>query len=62
MERAKVDWANETKTNALREPYLHEFIGEKRYIREIPACDSGGYYFLGKVGKKPTCTIPGHTI
>jgi hypothetical protein len=28
----------------------------------MPVCPSGGTYTIGKVGDKPTCSIPGHEL
>ena len=43
-------------------PSPTELYGATNYIRNAPTCPQGGTYTLGQVQRKPTCTIPGHTL
>jgi hypothetical protein len=61
IDAAKNEWALEKSkangtlvTEADITPYL---VGGK-----LPTCPSGGTYTIGKVGEKPTCSIPGHEL
>jgi hypothetical protein len=61
IDAAKNQWALEKgKTNGSAvvaadiTPYL---VGKR-----MPVCPAGGRYTIGKVGDKPTCSIPGHAL
>jgi hypothetical protein len=52
LEKGKTNGA--TVTAADITPYL---VGKR-----MPVCPAGGRYTIGKVGDKPTCSIPGHAL
>jgi outer membrane lipoprotein-sorting protein len=52
LEKGKANGTIVTETDIT--PYL---VGGK-----MPVCPSGGTYTIGKVGEKPTCSIPGHEL
>ena len=64
IDAAKNEWALEKgKPNGT--PVTEADI--KPYIKldangNLPTCPSGGKYTIGKVGEKPTCSIPGHEL
>ena len=59
---AKCSWALENNKTNTAQPTASELYGSDKYIREAPACPSGGTYTLGNVGTKPRCSIKGHTL
>jgi hypothetical protein len=64
IDAAKNEWALEKgKPNGT--PVTEDDI--KPYIKldangNFPKCPAGGTYTIGKVGEKPTCSIPGHEL
>jgi outer membrane lipoprotein-sorting protein/predicted RNase H-related nuclease YkuK (DUF458 family) len=64
IDAAKNEWALE-KGKANGTAVTEDDI--KPYIKldadgNLPKCPSGGTYTIGKVGEKPTCSIPGHQL
>jgi hypothetical protein len=64
IDAAKNEWALE-KGKANGAPVTEDDI--KPYIKldangNLPKCPDGGTYTIGKVGEKPTCSIPGHEL
>jgi len=63
IEGAKATWALEKKKTAEDVPTwddLMPYVGTSTGRR--PVCAEGGIYQINKVGDKPTCSIPGHSI
>ena len=64
IDAAKNEWALE-KRKAAGTSVAEADI--KPYIKldangNLPRCPAGGTYTIGKVGEKPTCSIPGHEL
>ena len=59
---AKCTWALENNKTNSAQPTASQLYGPNNYIRDEPACPSGGTYTLGNVGTKPRCSIKGHTL
>jgi hypothetical protein len=64
IDAAKNEWALEKNkkngsdcTEADIKPYIKLDAN-----RNLPKCPAGGTYTIGKVGEKPTCSIPGHVL
>src|SRR5262245_3475128 len=65
IDRAKSSWALDHKKNAGDEVTDTNLFGAAAYIREKPACPSGGKYSLNPIGVKPRCdleTSKGHNL
>ena len=62
LQGAKDTWALENNRTTNEAPTDADLFGEASYIREKPTCPLGGTYTLGATGKKPRCSIYGHTI
>ena len=62
IEGAKNAWVIETHKTTNDVPTLTDLVGGSGYIREMPKCSMGGVYTLRRVGEKPTCSVPGHTL
>ena len=64
IDAAKNEWALE-KRKPTGAPITEDDI--KPYLKldangNLPECPAGGKYTIGKVGEKPTCSIPGHEL
>jgi hypothetical protein len=64
IDAAKTEWALE-KRKPKDTPITEDDI--KPYLKldangSLPQCPAGGKYTIGKVGEKPTCSIPGHEL
>lgn len=68
MQNAKVQWACEKRKDWTDVPVEADLIGIDNYLREKPACPSGGADYIttiGQVDQIATCTIgliEGHTL
>ena len=62
IDGAKATWALETSRTTNDIPVPSNLYGVNAYIRDRPMCPSGGAYDIRRVGAKPTCTLPGHTL
>ena len=62
IDGAKEQWALEMKKTATDTPKWNDLIGTDKYIKYMPECEQGGYYFLNNMATKPTCTYPSHTL
>jgi len=62
LDGAKQTWALENKKTGEAVPRAADLFGPTLYLREKPSCPSGGAYLLGRVSRKPRCTVPGHTL
>ena len=65
MENAKTMWANETGKIGTSIPADSDLFGADKYIREKPACPSGGTYTIPSVDLKVSCnlsTAEGHAL
>ena len=51
--REKVKTTNDIPTDS-------DIFGTNQYLRFKPTCGLGGVYTLGRVGERPTCSIPDH--
>jgi outer membrane lipoprotein-sorting protein len=64
IDAAKNEWALEKgKPNgtAVTEADIKPYI-KLDASGNLPKCPAGGTYTIGKVGEKPTCSIPGHAL
>jgi RNA polymerase sigma factor (sigma-70 family) len=64
IDSAKAQWALENRKQQSDTPTMEDL---KIYMGrgpdgELPVCPDGGAYTPGKVGEKPTCSIPGHDL
>jgi prepilin-type N-terminal cleavage/methylation domain-containing protein len=57
IESAKEQWAMDTKAAATATPATTDLYGSTAYIRNTPACPSGGSYTIGDMNTRPVCTI-----
>lgn len=62
IEGAKGEWAWEQHKTTNDIPLDADLFGTNAYIRFKPVCPEGGTYRLGRVGEKPTCSVPGHIL
>ena len=62
LEGAKATWALEHRKTTNEVPIDSDLFGLTAYICNKPCCPSGGNYTLDRVGEKPTCSVPGHTL
>lgn len=65
LDAAKGQWALENRKGIFDTPTMEDL---KKYMMgpalngELPVCPDGGAYTPGRVGEKPTCSIPGHVL
>ena len=57
IESAKEQWAMDTKAAATATPGTTDLYGSTAYIRNTPACPSGGTYTIGDMNTRPVCGI-----
>src|SRR5437588_6733213 len=57
IESAKEQWAMDTKAVATATPGDTDLYGAGAYIRNAPACASGGTYTIGDMNTRPVCSI-----
>ena len=62
IEGAKATWALEHRRSDTDVPTDADLFGPTAYMRQKPQCPQGGVYTIGRVGDRPTCSIPGHTL
>lgn len=62
LDGAKFSWSMENKKAADDVPNESDLCGTAKYMRVRPICPAGGTYSIGPVRKRPTCSIPGHTL
>jgi RNA polymerase sigma factor (sigma-70 family) len=64
IDSAKQQWAlehNKTGEDTPTWDDIKPYLG-RGANGEIPVCPDGGVYTIGKVGEKPTCSIPSHVL
>ena len=59
---AKQTWALEHTKTTNDTPVESDLFGTNAYMRQKVSCPAGGVYQFGRVGEKPTCSVPGHTL
>ena len=59
---AKQTWALEHNKTTNDTPVESDLFGTNAYIWQKVSCPAGGVYQLRRVGEKPHCSIPGHTL
>lgn len=60
IERAKEDWAPEKKIGSGEIPPDEVIFGSNRlqgYMKYPPICPARGKYWVGPMGKRPTCSL-----
>jgi hypothetical protein len=62
IDAAKETWAFEYKKPTSARPADTKLFGPTLSLREKPDCPEGGTYSLGRTGRKPRGSIPGHTF
>ena len=63
IELAKDMWAldnHKTRTDTSKMEDLRPYIGAGPNGELV--CPDGGVYTFGKIGEKPTCSVPGHVL
>ena len=64
IDAAKGQWALENHKQNSDTPTMDDirpYVG-RGVSGEVPVCPDGGVYTLGKIGERPTCSIPGHVL
>ena len=61
IEGAKIQWAAAQKRSLADTPADADLFGESLFIRDKPACPSGGNYTLNPAGDKPACSHSDHS-
>ena len=59
LDGAMQQWALENKKNADSLPTTNDVAP---YLKEFPACPSGGTYTLGRVDQEPKCSLTDHAL
>jgi hypothetical protein len=62
IDGAKATWALENKKTDADIPTDADLFGPTAYMRQKPQCPQGGVYTIARVGDRPTCSVPGHTL
>ena len=62
IEQTKNLWATNTHAHRGQIVLSNDLVSTNWYLKEWPKCPKDGIYSLGKIGEKPQCTTPGHTI
>src|SRR6185369_5057959 len=62
IDSAKAFWAMDQRRTTDDIPTDSDLFGHGRPLAEKPVCPQGGKYIIGKVGEKPRCTFPGHSL
>lgn len=62
LDGAKATWALENHADVSAVPTDADLFGPDKYFREKPVCPAGGTYAVRRVGQRPHCSIPGHTL
>jgi hypothetical protein len=60
IQGAKDRWAVDHKKAQTDEPTEADLVGPTGYFLQMPTCPVNGFYSIGPVNQKPTCTIAGH--
>ena len=59
---AKQTWALEHNKTTNDTPVESDLFGTNAYIWQKVSCPAGGVYQFGRIGEKPKCSVPGHTL
>ena len=62
IDGAKQQWALVNRKQSTDTPTMEDlrpYVG-RGATGTLPVCPDGGFYTVGSVGQKPTCSIPGH--
>jgi prepilin-type N-terminal cleavage/methylation domain-containing protein len=59
IEAAKEQWAMETKAASTATPAATDLYGTDKYLKNTPACPSGGTYTIGDMATRPVCSVGG---
>jgi len=62
LDAAKATWALEQNKTTNDTPLDSDLFGPSANIRDKEACPQGGTYTIGKVGEKPRCSLPMHSL
>jgi prepilin-type N-terminal cleavage/methylation domain-containing protein len=65
LDSAKQQWAVNENKPVTETPTHTDIIGAELYLKQMPACPSGGSYTIFNVATKPTCnlaTTDGHSM
>lgn len=62
IDGAAATWALETKAAPGDIPSDADLFGDDRYIRRKPECPDGGRYVIGSGNRRPTCSVPHHSL
>ena len=65
LDSAKQQWAVNENKQVSETPAVADIIGAELYLKQMPACPSGGSYSILNVATKPTCNLAatdGHSL
>ncbi len=65
LDSAKQQWAVNENKQVSKTPVQADIIGSELYLKQMPACPSGGTYTIGSVATKPACSLSasdGHSL
>ena len=57
---AKEMWMTEYNKSTNDIPAWSDLVGPDAYLKDIPHCQSGAAYTIGKISEPPTCSIAEH--
>jgi len=62
LEGAVAFWAMDHNKTTNDAPTDADLFGSAAYIQKRPTCPQGGTYTIGRVGERPRCSIPMHSL
>ncbi len=63
IEGAKEQWGLEHHMEVVNTPTPEDLFGLSGYMKFTPTCpSSGSNYFIGTLGERPRCSVPGHSL
>ena len=67
IEAAKEQWCMDNKQATTATPADTDLYGNTNYVKNTPACPSGGSYTIGDMATRPVCSIgttttPSHVL
>ena len=67
IEAAKEQWCMDNKQSTTATPADTDLYGNTNYVKNTPACPSGGSYTIGNMATRPVCSIgtgatPSHVL
>jgi len=62
IEGAKATWGLENHKSSTDEASATDLFGPTLYMHDVPVCEQGGTYTIGKVLEPARCSIPHHSV